>query len=99
MDGEWAAVECRLMRAFLRPASFLLALSVLLPSCSVGGPEIAIIALVVLLLFGGSRLPKLMRGMGSGVHEFKKGLKEGERPPDDEDEALAKKKRGDGSDA
>lgn len=54
------------------------ALSLALPSCALGGPEIMIIALVVLLLFGGAKLPSLMRGMGSGVHEFKKGLKEGE---------------------
>lgn len=87
------------MRAFLRPASLLLALSLLLPSCTIGGPEVAIIALVVLLMFGGSRLPKLMRGMGSGVHEFKKGLKEGERAEDDEEERPAKKKRGEESDA
>lgn len=73
------------MTAVLRSVSFLLALSLALPSCALGGSEIAIIALVVLLMFGGSRLPKLMRGMGSGVHEFKKGLKEGERD-DDRDE-------------
>lgn len=86
-----AAVECRLMRALLRPASFLMATSLLLPSCAIGGPEIAIIALVVLLLFGGSRLPKLMRGMGAGVHEFKKGLKDGERDGEDGDDDAPKK--------
>lgn len=43
------------------------------------GPfEMMIILVVVLLLFG-SRLPSVMRGMGQGVFEFKKGLKEGEQ--------------------
>ena len=86
------------MRAFLRPVSLLLALSLALPSCMLGGPEIAIIALVVLLLFGGSRLPKLMRGMGSGINEFKKGLKEGDRDTDG-DKAPEKKGGGDQGDA
>lgn len=43
------------------------------------GPfEMMIILVVVLLLFG-SRLPSVMRGMGQGVFEFKKGLKEGDQ--------------------
>ncbi|MDP6963786.1 MAG: twin-arginine translocase TatA/TatE family subunit [Planctomycetota bacterium] len=46
-----------------------------------GPTEIGLVALVVLLLFGGAKLPSLMRGLGSGINEFKKGLKEG----DDED--------------
>jgi len=41
------------------------------------GPwEIAIILAVILLLFGASKIPELMRSMGSGIGEFKKGLKE-----------------------
>jgi len=39
-------------------------------------PEILLIALVVLLLFGGSKIPELMRGLGKGVSEFKKGVKD-----------------------
>ena len=38
--------------------------------------EILIVVFVVLLLFGASKIPKLMRSMGSGIGEFKKGLKE-----------------------
>ncbi|MCM1224425.1 MAG: twin-arginine translocase TatA/TatE family subunit [Lachnospiraceae bacterium] len=38
--------------------------------------EIIIIALVVLLLFGGRKIPELMRGLGKGVSSFKKGLNE-----------------------
>lgn len=41
--------------------------------------EIAIIVGVILLLFGASKIPTLMRGLGSGINEFKKGLKEGEK--------------------
>ncbi len=37
----------------------------------------AIVLLVVLVLFGGSQLPKLARGLGSAQREFKKGLEEG----------------------
>ncbi len=38
----------------------------------VGGPELLVIVFVVLLLFGGKKLPELMRGLGKGVSEFKK---------------------------
>ena len=38
--------------------------------------EIVIIALVVLLLFGGKKIPELMRGLGKGVKNFKEGMKE-----------------------
>ena len=40
----------------------------------IGWQEIVIIALVVLLLFGGKKIPELMRGIGSGVRSFKEGL-------------------------
>ena len=35
------------------------------------GPHILLIALVVLLLFGGKKIPELMRGLGRGIREFK----------------------------
>ena len=38
-----------------------------------GGPEIAIILVIVLLLFGGRKIPELMRGLGKGMKEFKDG--------------------------
>ncbi len=44
-------------------------------------PEILIVVFVVLLLFGASKIPKLMRSMGSGLSEFKKGLKESAEEP------------------
>ena len=43
---------------------------------SFGIPEILLIALVVLLLFGGAKIPELMRGIGKGVSEFKKGVRD-----------------------
>jgi sec-independent protein translocase protein TatA len=51
------------------------------------GPDglIIIAVIVVVLLFGGSQLPKLARGLGSASHEFKKGLAEGEQNPKSED--------------
>lgn len=40
---------------------------------ALGAPEIAIILVIVLLLFGGKKIPELMRGLGKGVKEFKEG--------------------------
>ncbi|MBQ4801437.1 twin-arginine translocase TatA/TatE family subunit [Aquimarina sp. MMG015] len=45
------------------------------------GPwQIALIVAVVLLLFGGKKIPELMRGLGSGIKEFKDASKEEEDP-------------------
>ena len=41
-----------------------------------GAGELIIIALVILLLFGGKKIPELMRGLGKGVRSFKEGMKE-----------------------
>jgi len=46
-----------------------------------GGMELVIFAVIILLLFG-SRLPGVMRSMGSSVSEFKKGVREGEEDID-----------------
>jgi sec-independent protein translocase protein TatA len=40
----------------------------------IGPWQIIIVLAIVLLLFGGSKIPEMMRGIGSGVREFKKGL-------------------------
>jgi len=37
--------------------------------------EIAVIVIAILLLFGGKKIPELMRGLGRGIHEFKKGAR------------------------
>ena len=41
-----------------------------------GMQEILVIALIVLLLFGGKKIPELMKGLGKGVKSFKDGMKE-----------------------
>lgn len=41
---------------------------------SIGTSEILLIAFVVLLLFGGKKIPELMRGIGKGVRNFKEGV-------------------------
>ncbi len=41
---------------------------------NIGGGEIALIALVVLLLFGGKKIPELMRSIGKGIKSFKDGV-------------------------
>ena len=43
---------------------------------SIGMPELIIILLIVLLLFGAKKIPELMSGLGKGVKSFKKGMKE-----------------------
>ncbi len=42
----------------------------------IGAPEIIFIVLIVLLLFGGKKIPELMRGLGKGVKSFKQGMTE-----------------------
>ncbi len=44
----------------------------------IGGPQIILIIAVVLLLFGGRKIPELMRGLGSGIKEFKNATKDEE---------------------
>ena len=48
-----------------------------------GGGEWIIIALVILILFGGRKIPELMRGLGSGIKEFKKATKDDHLKGDD----------------
>lgn len=63
--------------------------SILLLFGNFGTGEIIIIVFVVLLLFGGKKIPELMKGMGKGVRSFKEGLNdvkdEINRPVDDKD--------------
>ena len=44
----------------------------------IGAPQIILIIAVVLLLFGGRKIPELMKGLGSGIKEFKNATKEEE---------------------
>jgi sec-independent protein translocase protein TatA len=52
----------------------------------IGGPQIILIIAVVLLLFGGRKIPELMKGLGSGIKEFKNATKEEEAKPQVEEE-------------
>lgn len=52
-----------------------------------GMQEVLVIALVVLLFFGGKKIPELMKGLGKGVRSFKEGMKEVEK--DDEADKKA----------
>lgn len=51
-----------------------------------GGTEMIVILLIVLLLFGGAKLPALAKGLGQSIKEFKKAAKEG----DDDDKSEKK---------
>ena len=52
----------------------------------IGASEILLIALVVLLFFGGKKIPELMKGLGKGVKSFKDGMKDVN--PDDEKDKV-----------
>lgn len=52
----------------------------------IGYTELILIAVIFLLIFGGKKIPELMRGLGSGVKSFKEGLKEGDKPEENKDE-------------
>ena len=45
---------------------------------AIGPGQIVVIAILFLLLFGGKKIPELMKGLGTGIKEFKKGVKEDE---------------------
>jgi len=47
-----------------------------------GAPELLIILVVVLVLFGGAKLPKLARSLGQAQKEFKQGMEESSKPED-----------------
>ena len=48
-------------------------------SLVIGPWQIGIVVMVILLLFGGKKIPELMRGLGSGIKEFKDASKEDEK--------------------
>jgi|MGYP001300311438 sec-independent protein translocase protein TatA len=52
----------------------------------IGWPQIVLIVVVVLLLFGGRKIPELMRGLGSGLKEFKKASKDASKDENQLDE-------------
>lgn len=56
----------------------------------IGGPQIILIIAVVLLLFGGRKIPELMRGLGSGIKEFKNATKDEEEKTQVEESSSKK---------
>ena len=52
----------------------------------IGTWEIVIIALIVLLLLGGTKIPELIKGLGKGVKNFKDGMKEEDEPDKEKEE-------------
>lgn len=55
------------------------------------GPELWVILIIVLILFGGKKIPELLRGVGKGVGELQKGLEEGKKSMQDTIEAEKEK--------
>jgi len=49
-----------------------------------GVPELLLILVIVVLIFGAGRLPQLGRGIGEGIRNFKQGIRGGEEEPGDE---------------
>ena len=58
---------------------------------NLGSGEIIIIAIIVLLLFGGKKIPELMKGLGSGIKEFKNAAKD-DQPANSKKEEETKEK-------
>jgi sec-independent protein translocase protein TatA len=55
---------------------------------SLGPPELLILLVIILLLFGATKLPKLARSMGEAQREFKKGLRDNDEPTPPPDEKV-----------
>jgi sec-independent protein translocase protein TatA len=57
-----------------------------------GIPELLVILLIVVIIFGASKLPQLGKGLGEGIRNFKKGLKADQEPslPEDGENSSAK---------
>lgn len=61
-------------KAYILVCLSLVRLSLKIESMGIGMQEILVIALLVLLLFGGKKIPELMKGLGKGVKSFKDGM-------------------------
>jgi sec-independent protein translocase protein TatA len=76
-------------------------LNMLLGMFGLGGPEITLIVVIVLLMFGGKKIPELAKGIGKGIKDFKdsyNGAKESEDPEKKNDtEAKNKNQASDGT--
>ncbi len=59
--------------------------------CAIGYGQIIVIVLVVILLFGGKKIPELMRGVGRGVKEFKDAVNKDYTAEETKPESISKK--------
>lgn len=65
--------------------------SILIPLfMGLGIREILVIAILILLLFGAKRIPEFMKGLGSGIKEFKKSMKEDDKENDNTEDKTTK---------
>ena len=65
--------------------------SILIPLfMGLGMREILVIAILILLLFGAKRIPEFMKGLGSGIKEFKKSMKEDDKEKDNTEDKTTK---------
>ena len=54
---------------------------------SIGFPELVVILVVAVLLFGGKKIPEVAKGLGEGIKNFKTALKEEEKPVEEKKQA------------
>ena len=63
-----------------------------MPCGRLGGPELLMIALLILLLFGASRLPEIGKGLGTGIRKFKSGLRDEDGDEEESDKDTKEQK-------
>lgn len=56
----------------------------------IGAPQVILIVVIILFLFGGKKIPELMKGLGGGVKEFKNAMKDEENKDSKKDETVTK---------
>ncbi len=61
-----------------------------IPFLFIGSTEIIALVVVILLLFGGKKIPELMRGIGKGVKSFKDGMEGKDEEPEKKNDAQQK---------
>jgi sec-independent protein translocase protein TatA len=68
-------------------------INIILAPLGLGPMEVVLIVLVVILLFGGRKIPELMRGIGQGLKEFKKAAREDDAPESNSHTTLLDKEK------
>ncbi len=56
---------------------------------TLGGTELWVVLLIVLVLFGGAKIPQMMRGLGEGMREFKKAAREVQDEPEPSQKSVS----------